>query len=145
MDEKDGAAWHSGLLSIRAVEARVSFPDFLGTGVVVDGKGVGERVVLMDVVAEGRGVIARVGWAGFRVEGDESRGILLKGTDDGGDLFGPGEVVVVDEFHGGGVVRREVEGESGVIEEELGRVGALGEPLEFAEFFGVSEGGAADG
>ena len=112
---------------------------------MVDGEGVGERVVLMDVIAKRRGVIATVGCAGFRVEGDESRGILLKDTDDGGDLFGPGELVVVDEFHGGGVGEREVKGESGVIEEEFGRVGALGEPLELAELLGVGEGGAADG
>jgi hypothetical protein len=84
-------------------DLRLEFPEFFGTGIVVEGKGLGERVVLIDVIAEGRGVIARVGWGGFRVEGHESGGILLKGTDDGGDLFGPGELVVVDEFHGGGV------------------------------------------
>ena len=38
---------------------------------MVDGKGVGERVVLMDVVAEGRGVIARI--AVGRFQGRERR------------------------------------------------------------------------
>ena len=125
--------------------SRLELPDFFRSGVVVEGEGLREHVVLVDVVAEGGGVVVRVGRCGFRVERDESRGMLLNGADDGGDLLGAREVVIVDEFHGGGIVEREVESECGVVEERFTGPGALGEPLEFAEFLGIGEGGAADG
>jgi len=68
----------------------------------------------------------------------------LERLDDGDYLLGPGEVIVVNELGGGGVVQREIEAESRVVEKELGWAGSLSQPLKFAELEGVSEGSPSD-
>ena len=70
--------------------------------------------------------------------------VALERLDDGGYLLGPGGVIVVNELGGGGVVQREIEAEGRVVEEELGWMGSLSEPLKFVEDKAVAEGRLAD-
>ena len=85
----------------------VELPDFFVKSAVVQGKAFGEAVMVMNVLAEGRGVIVRIGWIRvFLVKEDEPGRLVLERLDDRGYLFGPGELIVVDELGGGWVVER---------------------------------------
>jgi hypothetical protein len=70
--------------------------------------------------------------------------VVLKRIGDGNYLIRPSEVIVVDELGRGWVAQREIEAESGVVEEKLGWVGSLSDPLKFAEHEDVAESRSAD-
>ncbi len=69
----------------------------------------------------------------------------MERCDDRGCLFRPCEVVVADILGRSGIRKREIEAEGGVVEEGLGGMGSLSEPLEFTVDENVAEGTPADG
>src|ERR1700722_15149570 len=100
----------------------------------------------MNVLTEGCGVVVNIGGGGGLGEQNEkARRVALERLDDGGHLLGPSEVIVVNELGWGGVVQREIEAESGVVEEEVGGGGWLRETLKFTEHEDFAETRPADG
>lgn len=69
----------------------------------------------------------------------------MKRLNHGGNLVRPRELIIVYELRSGGVVEREVEGETRLVKKGLGWMGSLGEPIELSKLQGVDKCRPTDG
>src|SRR5882757_585884 len=109
------------------------------------GKDIGQAVVFVNEATEGGGMISFNVARGHWKQGDIRRGILFQRIEHGGDLFGACGLVVSDELCLRGVVQRQIEGESRVVEESIRWMCAFRQPLKLLKHCLVSESGSADG